>query len=154
MKFLIFFAFFALAVPVLAQDAASPQTECVRITAVSATLRGRPLLTAKALDIVAKNAQLEAIARREAWVLVQSDDYVGWIESKLLEPCVSGVVSKTPVLSAAPAGPVAAAPSPSASPSSSSSPPESRNYTRGPRGGCYYLNSSGRKVYVDHGLCS
>jgi hypothetical protein len=29
----------------------------------------------------------------------------------------------------------------------------SRTYTKGPRGGCYYLNSSGKKVYVDHGLC-
>jgi len=30
---------------------------------------------------------------------------------------------------------------------------ESRTYRRGPRGGCYYLTSSGKKVYVDHGLC-
>lgn len=26
-------------------------------------------------------------------------------------------------------------------------------YIRGPRGGCYYINSSGRKVYVDRSLC-
>lgn len=26
-------------------------------------------------------------------------------------------------------------------------------YIRGPRGGCYYYNSSGRKVYVDRSLC-
>ena len=26
-------------------------------------------------------------------------------------------------------------------------------YTRGPRGGCYYISSSGRKVYVDRSLC-
>jgi hypothetical protein len=152
MKFLVVFAFFAFAAPVLAQEAASPQTECVRITAVSATLRGRPLLTAKALDIVAKNAQVEAIARRDAWVLVQSEDYVGWVETKLLEPCVTGTVSKTPVLAASPANqPLAAAP-PQTAPASSPA-AESRTYTRGPRGGCFYINSSGRKVYVDHGLC-
>lgn len=29
----------------------------------------------------------------------------------------------------------------------------SRVYQRGSRGGCYYLNSSGRKVYVDHSKC-
>lgn len=29
-----------------------------------------------------------------------------------------------------------------------------RNYQKGPRGGCYYLNSSGSKVYVDHKFCS
>lgn len=29
-----------------------------------------------------------------------------------------------------------------------------RTYIRGPRGGCYYLNSSGKKTYVDRGLCN
>lgn len=29
-----------------------------------------------------------------------------------------------------------------------------RNYQKGPRGGCYYLNSGGSKVYVDHKFCS
>lgn len=28
-----------------------------------------------------------------------------------------------------------------------------RVYQRGSRGGCYYLSTSGRKVYVDHGYC-
>jgi len=28
-----------------------------------------------------------------------------------------------------------------------------RTYQRGPRGGCYYLGSSGKKVYVDHSYC-
>lgn len=33
--------------------------------------------------------------------------------------------------------------------------PTARNgYTRGPRGGCYYLSASGRKVYVDRVLCN
>jgi len=30
----------------------------------------------------------------------------------------------------------------------------SNGYIRGPRGGCYYLSASGRKVYVDRGLCN
>jgi len=32
--------------------------------------------------------------------------------------------------------------------------PRSNRYIRGPRGGCYYLSVSGRKVYVDRGLCN
>jgi hypothetical protein len=28
-----------------------------------------------------------------------------------------------------------------------------RKYIRGPRGGCYYINSKGNKVYVDRSLC-
>lgn len=30
----------------------------------------------------------------------------------------------------------------------------SRDYQRGPRGGCYFYTSSGRKEYVDRSLCS
>lgn len=31
---------------------------------------------------------------------------------------------------------------------------QDRQYTKGPRGGCYYLSPSGKKVYVDRGLCN
>jgi hypothetical protein len=102
---------------------------------------------------VAKNAQLESIAKRDGWVLVQSEDYVGWVEEKWLEPCVAGTVSKAPVLgpsTSAAAAPAATVSLPSASPTA---PVETRTYSRGPRGGCYYINSSGRKIYVDHSLC-
>ncbi len=30
----------------------------------------------------------------------------------------------------------------------------SRQYIRGPRGGCYYINSNGNKTYVDHSFCN
>jgi hypothetical protein len=30
----------------------------------------------------------------------------------------------------------------------------SRRYIRGPRGGCYYINSNGNKTYVDRSLCN
>lgn len=30
---------------------------------------------------------------------------------------------------------------------------KSSGYIRGPRGGCYYLSASGKKVYVDRSLC-
>lgn len=30
----------------------------------------------------------------------------------------------------------------------------SRNYIRGPRGGCYYINSNGNKTYVDRSMCN
>ena len=33
-------------------------------------------------------------------------------------------------------------------------PASSNRYTRGPRGGCFYLSSSGKKVYVDKSLCN
>lgn len=30
----------------------------------------------------------------------------------------------------------------------------SRNYIRGPRGGCYYIDGNGNKTYVDRSLCN
>ena len=30
----------------------------------------------------------------------------------------------------------------------------SRTYYRGPRGGCYYINSNGNKTYVSRSLCN
>lgn len=30
----------------------------------------------------------------------------------------------------------------------------SRTYIRGPRGGCYYINSNGNKTYVDRSMCN
>jgi hypothetical protein len=33
-------------------------------------------------------------------------------------------------------------------------PASSRYYIRGPRGGCYYINDNGNKVYVDRSLCN
>src|SRR5690606_33406875 len=29
-----------------------------------------------------------------------------------------------------------------------------KTYIRGPRGGCYYINSNGNKTYVDRSLCN
>lgn len=31
---------------------------------------------------------------------------------------------------------------------------KNKTYTRGPRGGCYYINSNGGKTYVDRSLCN
>lgn len=31
---------------------------------------------------------------------------------------------------------------------------KSSQYIRGPRGGCYYINSNGNKTYVDRSLCN
>lgn len=37
--------------------------------------------------------------------------------------------------------------------SSRSYSPSRSGYIRGPRGGCYYINSNGNKTYVDHSYC-
>jgi hypothetical protein len=63
------------------------------------------------------------------------------------------LLSNLPGLTATPAAPTAGAlntPQPRATELGKTG----SRYTVGPRGGCYYLNSSGRKTYVDRGLCS
>ena len=154
MKSFIAGAIFLFAASTAAQVSTTAANECVRVTAASATLRGKPSLTGKALDIVSKNAQLESIARRETWVLVQSEDYAGWVESKWIEPCVAGTASRTPLIGAPQITQPAAGPAVAVVASPQSSQTDNRTYTRGPKGGCYYLSTSGRKVYVDHSLCN
>lgn len=43
---------------------------------------------------------------------------------------------------------------PPVSSSDSNNKSSDRTYIRGPRGGCYYINSSGKKTYVDKSLCN
>lgn len=44
--------------------------------------------------------------------------------------------------------------SPTSTKHTSYTPKTSKTYYKGPRGGCYYYSSSGKKVYVDRGLCN
>ncbi len=151
MRLKIFFAILAFTMSAAAQANKPVPSECVRVTASSAALRGRPSPGGKVVDMVSKGVQLESIAKRDAWVLVQTEDYAGWVEGKWIEPCNAAISSSIPVLPSAPP----ANTSPSSSSSGSSDPSgDGRTYTRGPRGGCYYLSPSGKKVYVDHSMCN
>ncbi|TDS14692.1 hypothetical protein [Sphingobacterium paludis] len=42
----------------------------------------------------------------------------------------------------------------SVSSQATSSRAKQRQYIRGPRGGCYYINANGNKTYVDRSLCN
>jgi endonuclease YncB( thermonuclease family) len=70
------------------------------------------------------------------------------------DPAAADIETKTAsstVVQLATRTPEAAAPAPSASATKE----DGRTYTLGPRGGCYYLNTAGTKVYVkDKGLCT
>lgn len=71
---------------------------------------------------------------------------------------VRDTVVKIVEVPAAPVGPVqnSYVSSPSPKPrtkTSKGSAPRKNGYIRGPRGGCYYINGNGKKVYVDHSYC-
>lgn len=57
------------------------------------------------------------------------------------------------VKTASQTGPVETKPADGPAAPQKSATSESRTYQRGPRGGCYYLSASGKKVYVDHSYC-
>lgn len=60
------------------------------------------------------------------------------------KPALPLAASSSPTVRSSPVSPKAAAPR---------ARPTYRNYIRGPRGGCYYINSSGNKTYVDRSMC-
>ena len=78
----------------------------------------------------------------EGWYVVRIDEQVGWMKSTALR-LGAATVSASSSLSTAQT-------LKSASRASASS---GRTYTRGPRGGCYYVSGSGKKVYVDRSMC-
>lgn len=88
----------------------------------------------------------------------KNDEFTNSDEIK--PPAAAVVISTEPPLSTPPVVPLSqsSAPRPTveSKPEIQSVPaaaPSERKYIRGPRGGCYYINSSGSKSYVDHSRC-
>ena len=116
------------------------------VTAEKANLRGTPASSGKIVETVSRGTPLEIIKRKGVWFLVQSEDYAGWVHGNAIK--LDNPAEKEATLPPAGAADLPAAPyiAPPAVPSS-------RTYIRGPRGGCYYINSNGNKTYVDRSLC-
>jgi uncharacterized protein YgiM (DUF1202 family) len=124
--------------------------QSAKVAVDKASLRGRPADEAKVVETLARNTEVEVIKVEGLWYLVQSADYAGWVFIKDLDvkPSPAKTVLQT-------AGTIPASPSAGpATPSRTAPDAKGRTYIRGPRGGCFYLNASGSKVYVAHELCS
>jgi hypothetical protein len=127
-------------------------------------LRGTPTLKGKVIETVSKDTSLEIIKQRGVWFLVQSPEFVGWVyrESiKLNSPLtVETVDDRFGLPEPQDTRPVYTQPKnvpttvPESTPAVSAPSKRSSSYIRGPRGGCYYINSSGKKTYVDRSLCN
>jgi hypothetical protein len=130
------------------------QTEA-EVISEKANLRGTPAQEGKIVSEVLQGEVFEVIRQKGSWFLVQTTEFVGWLHGntiKLLKPSDRpataarairsyGASSDAPVYSDPPTPPRRASPS-------------YRTYIRGPRGGCYYINSNGNKTYVDRGMCN
>ncbi len=81
---------------------------------------------------------------------------VAW-QSTVVPKSEPAAAAETKPAAAAPVGlvngPVTASVAPTAPPQAASTTSGGKTYQKGPRGGCYYLNDKGAKVYVDKKYC-
>jgi len=126
-----------------------------------ANLRDTPSQTGEVKQEVAVGTSIKVLDRKGAWYVVRIEDSVGWMHGNTFRfGGGSSVEQSAPALDTSPS-PVESTPRPARPRSDSIQPDVSgsrsssgRSYIRGPRGGCYYYSSSGRKVYVDRSLCN
>lgn len=143
-----------LSVPVGAQT-----PRYARVISANANLRDTPSIASGSEQEVAEDTLVKVLDEKLPWYVVRVGNRVGWMHGNTIEFIATqdSQVETPPQHAITPDD----RPSPPPIPRRESSPEiptrtssADRSYTRGPRGGCYYLSGSGRKVYVDRGLCN
>jgi hypothetical protein len=141
----IFISFFLLLIPCVTTTA---QTRTARVVAENANLRETPNITGLAEGEVSEGMVVKILDEKLPWYVVRVGDRVGWMHgATLLFIDDATTTSEREPLRAI-------------TPTETDSVPEQtrstavRGYIRGPRGGCYYVSGSGRKVYVDRSMCN
>lgn len=130
--------------------ALSVHSQTAVVISDKADLRGTPSDKGKVIVQIKRDTPLEIIKQNNAWFLVQSVDHVGWVHGSSIKIVSTGGnatvmerVIQTPSSRAVVTVPEV----------QKTQTTDSRTYIRGPRGGCYYINSSAKKTYVDHSCC-
>lgn len=138
-------AFLLLLIPCVTSTA---QTRTARVIAENAKLRETPSTTGLAEGEVPEGTVVKILDEKLPWYVVRVGDRVGWMHgATLLFPDNATTTSERE-------------PERATAPSETYSLPQStrstadKTYIRGPRGGCYYISGSGRKVYVDRSMCN
>jgi len=136
--------FFLLLIPCVTT---TPQTRTARVIGENANLRETPSITASAVGEVPEGMVVKILDEKLPWYVVRVGDRVGWIHGATLLFIDNAATSseREPVRVITPAE-TYSLPQPTRSTAD-------RAYIRGPRGGCYYISGSGRKVYVDRSMC-
>jgi hypothetical protein len=132
------------------------------VTKDKADLRGTPSSKGEVVERLKEDLEIEIFATKGPWYLVQSPTIAGWIHGddiRLNPPDTmtlptNNIPLKDPAILTAPASApervIVTTPRPAATNSTS----DGRTYFKGPKGGCYYINSSAKKTYVDHSFCN
>jgi hypothetical protein len=125
------------------------QPRTARVVAVNASLRQTPSDTGLVESEVPEGMVVKILDEKLPWYVVRVGDRVGWMhEATLLfgNNVTTTTSEREPVRVSTPAETYPVSP-----PTRST---QERAYIRGPRGGCYYISGSGRKVYVDRSMCN
>ena len=148
----IAFLFFLL--PVTAQT-----PRYARVISPNANLRDTPSTTSDGEQEIVEGTIVKVLDEKLPWYLVRAGNRVGWMHGNTIEFIQTGTGNPlTPRRQTVapdyppPTQSIPRRQSPIESPTRTSS--ASRGYITGPRGGCYYISGSGRKVYVDRSMCN
>ena len=116
------------------------QTRTARVIAENANLRETPSTTGLAEGEVPEGTVVKILDEKLPWYVVRVGDRVGWMHGAnlLFMDEATTTSEREPVRVIVPA----------------TRSNTGRVYIRGPRGGCYYISSSGSKVYVDRSVCN
>ena len=154
---ILIFSLFVLGAVSARSQTQRPQTG--RVVAENASLRQTPSAEGQSEMNVPVDTIVKVLDQKGAWYVVRIGDRVGWMYSAVIVGAEVDAVPLKPFQLApvAPEKPTVVgednAPPTTASPKPTSA-SSGGGYSRGPRGGCYYINSSGKKVYVDHSKCN
>jgi hypothetical protein len=136
-------AFVLLLIPCVTSTA---QTRTARVIARNANLRETPSTAGLAEGEVPEGMVVKILDEKLPWYVVRVGDRVGWMHGATLVFVDNAIITSQPERVTAPAE-TYSLPQPTRSTAD-------RDYIRGPRGGCYYISGSGRKVYVDRSMCN
>lgn len=118
------------------------------VVAAGARIYDRPTTISEVKKEVPIRTSVRLLDTVDGWSVVRIDDLVGWMPPNTLSSArTSSGSAKGPSSSAL--GLLGNGSAGHARPSTAAE----RVYIRGPRGGCYYINRSGNKTYVDRSLC-
>jgi hypothetical protein len=130
-----------------------------RVISQEANLRDAPSVTGESSEVIAEDTLVKVLDEKLPWYVVRLGNRVGWMHGNTIEfvrgqaPFSGSSTNHSVVPDSPPVfPPVQHRSTLPARPARST--PTDQGYIRGPRGGCYYISASGRKVYVDRSLCN
>jgi hypothetical protein len=141
---------------------ANAQGRTATVISENANLRESPFQAGEVKQEIDVGTNIKVLDQKGAWYVVRIGDLVGWMHGNAFRyGSGSDAEQSKPAIDEGPSSPVNTKSHPTRSRSdtvqsndSISRSSSGRTYNRGPRGGCYYYNGSGRKVYVDRSLCN